>query len=164
MFEAMQETENWVALAFLLFLGLLAYLGVHRKVTDSLDQRQARIKGELDEARRLRDEAQALLAEFERKGREAESEAEAIIAGARAEAERIAAEAKTRMEDFIARRTKMAEAKITQAEAQALADVRSAAADAAVAAAEKILSVAAKGEAAADLLKQGIDDVRRKFN
>jgi len=164
MLEPLQETENWVALAFLLFLGLLAYLGVHRKLTDSLDQRQARIKGELDEARRLREEAQALLAEFERKGREAESEAAAIIAGAKAEAERLAAEAKTRMEDFVARRTKMAEAKITQAEAQALADVRSAAADAAVAAAEKILAAAAKGKVAENLLAQGIEDVRKKFN
>jgi F-type H+-transporting ATPase subunit b len=164
MLEAMQETENWVALAFILFLALLVYLGVHRKITDSLDGRQARIKGELDEARRLKEEAQALLAEFQRKGREAEKEAEAIIAGAKAEAERIAAEAKTRMEDFVVRRTKMAETKITQAEAQAVADVRAAAADAAVAAAEKILSVAAKGEVAVNLLQQGIEDVRKKFN
>jgi F-type H+-transporting ATPase subunit b len=162
--EAMQETENWVALAFILFLALLVYLGVHRKITGSLDQRQARIKGELDEARRLKEEAQALLAEFQRKGREAEKEAEAIIAGAKAEAERIAGEAKARMEDFVSRRTKMAEAKITQAEAQALADVRSAAADAAVTAAEKILSIAAKGEVAVNLLQQGIDDVRKKLN
>ena len=164
MLEPLQETENWVALAFLLFLGLLAYLGVHRKLMDTLDQRQARIKGELDEARRLREEAQALLAEFERKGREAEGEAAAIIAGAKAEAERMAVEAKTRMEDFVARRTKMAEAKITQAEAQALADVRSAAADAAVAAAEKILAATAKGKVAENLLAQGIEDVRKKFN
>ena len=164
MLEPLQETENWVALGFLLFLGLLAYLGVHRKLIASLDQRQARIKGELDEARRLREEAQALLAEFERKGREAEGEAAAIIASAKAEAERLAAEAKTRMEDFVARRTKMAEAKITQAEAQALADVRSAAADAAVAAAEKILAAAAKGKVAETLLTQGIEDVRKKFN
>jgi F-type H+-transporting ATPase subunit b len=164
MLEAMQETENWVALAFILFLALLVYLGVHRKITDSLDGRQARIKGELDEARRLKEEAQALLAEFQRKGREAEKEAEAIIAGAKVEAERIAAEAKTRMEDFISRRTKMAETKITQAEAQALADVRSAAADAAVTAAEKILSVAAKGDVAVNLLQQGIEDVRKKLN
>jgi F-type H+-transporting ATPase subunit b len=164
MLDAMQETENWVALAFILFLALLVYLGVHRKVTDSLDQRQARIKGELDEARRLKEEAQALLAEFQRKGREAEKEAEAIIAGAKAEAERIAGEAKARMEDFVSRRTKMAEAKITQAEAQALADVRSAAADAAVTAAEKILSIAAKGEVAVNLLQQGIEDVRKKLN
>ena len=164
MLEPLQETENWVALAFLLFLGLLAYLGVHRKLVDTLDQRQARIKGELDEARRLKEEAQALLAEFQRKGREAEKEAEAIIAGAKAEAERIAGEAKVRMEDFVSRRTKMAEAKITQAEAQALADVRSAAADAAVTAAEKILSIAAKGDVAVNLLQQGIEDVRKKLN
>jgi F-type H+-transporting ATPase subunit b len=160
----MLETENWVAVGFLCFLGLLAYLGAHRKVIEALDLRRSRIKSELDEARRLREEAQALLAEFERKGREAETEAAAIIAGAKAEAERLAIEAKARLEDFVARRTKMAEAKIVQAEAQALADVRSAAADAAVAAAEKILSTAAKGKVAEDLLTQGIADVRKKFN
>jgi F-type H+-transporting ATPase subunit b len=160
----MPGPEAWVAIAFVCFLGLLAYLGVHRKLIDSLDQRRARIRGELDEAKRLRDEAQALLADFERKGRAAESEAEAIIASAKAEAERLAAEAKSRMEDFVARRTKMAEAKIVQAEAQALADVRSAAADAAAAAAEKILSVSAKGKVAEDLLARGIEDVKKKFN
>jgi F-type H+-transporting ATPase subunit b len=161
---AMPEAETWVAIAFLCFLGLLAYLGVHRKLIETLDQRQARIKGELDEATRLKVEAQALLGEFQRKAREAEGEAEAIIASAKAEAERLAGEAKTRMEDFVARRTKMAETKIAQAEAQALADVRSAAADAAVAAAEKILAAAAKGKVAADLLVQGIEDVKNKFN
>ena len=158
------ETENWVAIAFLCFLGLLAYLGAHRKILDAIDLRQARIKSELDDAYRLREEAQALLAEFERKGREAESEAEAMIAGAKAEAERLTAEAKTKVEDFVARRTKMAEAKIVQAEAQALADVRSAAADAATAAAEIILSAAAKGKVAEDLLTRGIADVKSKFN
>jgi F-type H+-transporting ATPase subunit b len=160
----MPAPETWVAIAFVCFLGLLAYLGVHRKLIDSLDQRQARIKGELDEAKRLRDEAQALLADFERKGRAAENEAAAIIASAKAEAERLAAEAKSRMEEFVARRTKMAETKIAQAEAQALADVRSAAADVAAAAAEKILSAAAKGKVAADLLARGIEDVKKKFN
>ena len=160
----MPPPEAWVAIGFISFLGLLAYLGVHRKLIDALDQRQSRIKAELDEARRLREEAQALLAEFERKGLAAESEAEAIIASAKTEAERLAAEAKVRMEDFVARRTKMAEAKIAQAEAQALADVRSAAADAAVAAAEKILSAAAKGKVAEELLARGIEDVRQKFN
>ncbi|HTP91089.1 MAG TPA: ATP F0F1 synthase subunit B [Xanthobacteraceae bacterium] len=164
MLESLQETENWVAIGLIIFLGLLAYLGVHRKLLEALDGRQGRIKAELDEAVRLKQEAQALLAEFERKGREAENEAAAIIAGAKVEAERIAAEAKSRMEDFVARRTKMAETKIAQAEAQALADVRSAAADAAVAAAEKILSAATKGKIADDLLAQGITDVKQKFN
>ena len=160
----MAETENWVALGFFCFLALLVYLGVHRKVFDSLDARRTRIKSELDDARRLREEAQALLADFERKGREAEKEAEAIIASAKMEAERLATEAKARIEDFVARRTKMAEQKIVQAEAQALADVKSAAADAAVAAAERILSVSAKGKVAEDLLTRGIEDVKSKFN
>jgi len=160
----MPGPEAWVAIGFLLFLGLLVYLGAHRKLVGSLDARQARIRSELDEAARLRREAEALLADFERKGREAEREAEAIIASAKIEAERHAAEAKLRMEDFVARRTKMAEAKIAQAEAQALADVRAAAADAAVAAAEKILATAAKGQVAEDLLAHGIEDVRRRFN
>jgi F-type H+-transporting ATPase subunit b len=161
---AMLETEDWVAIAFLCFLGLLAYLGAHRRILDFIDHRRDRIKSELDQARQFREEAQALLAEFERKGREAESEAAAIIAGAKAEAERLTAEAKVKMEDFVARRTKMAEAKIVQAEAQAVADVRSAASDAAVAAAEKILAATAKGKIAEDLLAQGIEDVRTKFN
>jgi F-type H+-transporting ATPase subunit b len=160
----MPSPEAWVTIGFICFLALLAYLGAHRRLVDGLDARQTRIKAELDEASRLREEAQALLAEFERKGRAAESEAAAIIESAKAEAERLAAEAKTRMEDFVGRRTKMAEAKIAQAEAQALAEVQSAAADAAVAAAEKILAVAAKGEAAEQLLARGIEDVRQKLN
>jgi F-type H+-transporting ATPase subunit b len=160
----MPAPETWVALAFLCFVGLLGYLGVHRKLLAALDQRQARIKRELEEARRLKQEAQTLLAEFERRGRDAEQEAEAIIASAKAEAERLAAEAKEKMEDFVARRVKMAETKIAQVEAQALADVRSAAADAAVAAAAKILSTAAKGHVGDSLLAKGIEDLKAKFN
>ena len=160
----MLEAENWVALGFLSFFGLLAYLGVHRKLIDAIDHRQARIESELEQARRLREEAQALLSEFERKARDAETEAQAIIAGAKAEAERLAAEAKSRAEDFVARRTKMAETKIAQAEAQAVADVRSAAAEAAVAAAEKIIATAAKGKVAEDLLARGIAEIRQKFD
>ena len=87
-----------------------------------------------------------------------------IIEGARAEAERIAAEAKTKMEEFVARRTKMAETKIAQAEAQAVADVRAAAAEAAVSAAEKILTDTVKGKVADDLIARGIGDVKAKLN
>ena len=160
----MIEAEAWVAVAFVLFLGILVYVGAHRRVIDGIDQRQARIKAELEEARRLREEAQALLVEYQRKRHDADREAEAIIATANAEAERLAAEGKARLEDFVARRTKMAETKIAQAEAQALADVRSSAADAAVAAAEKILSTTAKGKIADDLLARGIADLRKSFN
>jgi F-type H+-transporting ATPase subunit b len=160
----MIEAEAWVAVAFVLFLGILVCVGAHRRVIDGIDQRQARIKAELEEARRLREEAQALLVEYQRKRHDADREAEAIIATANAEAERLAAEGKARLEDFVARRTKMAETKIAQAEAQALADVRSSAADAAVAAAEKILSTTAKGKIGDDLLARGIADLRKGFN
>ena len=160
----MFEAEFWVAVAFLLFVLVLIYVGAHKKLLVALDQRSAKIKAELDEARRLRDEAEKLLAEYKRKQTEAEREAEAIVTEAKAEAERIAAEAKSKVEDFVARRTKMAETKIGQAEAQALADVRAAAAEAAVAAAGKILAVAAKGKIAEDLIARGIEDVKAKLN
>jgi F-type H+-transporting ATPase subunit b len=162
--EMLKEPETWVAVAFVLFCGVIVYVGAHRKILDALDHRSIRIKAELDEARRLRDEAQRLLGDYQKKQREAEREAEAIVADARAEAERVAAEARGKMEEFVARRTKLAEAKIGQAEAQALADVRAAAADAAVAAAEKILRDTAKGKIADDLIAQGIADVKAKLN
>ena len=162
MFEL--DAEFWVAVAFVLFLGTLIYLGVHEMMVKYVDQRRDRIKAELDDALRLKEEAQALLAQYQRKQREAEQEAADIIAGATAEAERMMAEAKTKMEEFIARRTKMAETKIAQAEAQALADVRAAAAEAAVGAAEKILTQVVKGDIAERLVVKGIDDVKTKLN
>jgi len=158
------DAEFWLAVAFVIFIGVLIKAGAHRLIIEGLDSRAARIKSELDEARRVRDEAQALLAEYQRKRSEADREAEAIVTAARAEAERLAAEAKTKVEDFVARRTKMAETKIAQAEAQAVADVRSAAADAAVAAAERILSETAKGKVGDDLIAQGIRDLKAKLN
>lgn len=160
----LEDAEVWVTLAFLVFVGVLVYFGVPKLVAKSLDERAARIKGDLDEARKLKDEAAQLLAEYERRRHEAESEAEGIISGAKAEAERMASEAKAKIEDFVSRRTKMAETKIAQAEAQAAADVRSAAADAAVAAAERILTLEAKGDRASALIAKGIDDVRKKLN
>jgi F-type H+-transporting ATPase subunit b len=162
--ELLLDAETWVALAFLLFVGVLGYLGVHKMIAKSLDDRSARIKAELDEARRLKDEAAALLAEYKRKRSQAEGEAQEIVAGAKDEANRLAVEAKAKIEDFVARRTQMAETKIAQAEAQALADVRGAAAEAAVAAAERILSEESKGKLAAELIAKGIDDVRKKLN
>ena len=162
MFEL--DAEFWVAVAFVVFIGGLIYLGVHELMVNYIDQRRDRIKAELDEALRLKEEAQALLAQYQRKQREAEQEAAAIIGGAKAEAERMMVEAKAKMEEFVARRGKMAETKIAQAEAQALADVRAAAAEAAVSAAEKILSQIVKGEIADRLIVKGIDDVKTKLN
>ena len=158
------EPEFWVAVAFVIFVGILVYVGVPKMLLNSLDERGKRVQAELDEARRLKEEAQKLLAEYKAKQRQADDEAAAIIAGAKAEAERIAAESKTKMEEFVARRTKMAETKIAQAEAQAVADVRAAAAEAAVTAAEKILTESVKGKVADDLLSRGIGDVKTKLN
>jgi F-type H+-transporting ATPase subunit b len=157
----MFEAEFWVAVSFVLFIAVLGYFGVHKLILHHVDQRSDRIKAELDDARRLKEEAQALLAEYQRKQREAEQEAAAIIAGASAEAERLVAEAKVKTEEFVARRTKMAETKIAQAEAQAVADVRAAAAEAAVSAAEKVLTASVKGEVADKLLAKGIEDVSK---
>ena len=162
--QFLAEPEFWVAVAFFIFVGILIYVGVPKILINSLDERGKRVQAELDEARRLKEEAQKLLAEYQAKQRQADDEAAAIIAGAKAEAERIAAESKIRMEEFVARRTKMAETKIAQAEAQAVADVRAAAAEAAVAAAEKILTGSVKGKVADDLISRGIGDVKTKLN
>ena len=160
----MFEAEFWVAIATVLFVLVLIYMEVHKQLFAALDARRARIQAELDEARRLKEEAEALVAQYRAKRGEAEKEAETLIANARVEAERYAAEAKTKMEEFVARRTKMAETKIAQAEAQAVADVRAAAAEAAVTAAEKILSDSVKGTVADDLISRGIADVKTKLN
>lgn len=160
----LNDPSFWVAVAFVLFVAGMGYLGVHKMVAKSLDERADKIKAELDEARKLKDEAAQLLAEYQRKRQQAEAKAQDIIAGAKAEADRLAIEAKAKIEEFVARRTKMAETKIAQAEAQATADVRAAAADAAVAAAEKILTQETKGQLAGELIAKGIDDVRKKLN
>ena len=162
--ELLHDPEIWVTIAFVIFVGGLGYMGVHRMMVKSLDERSARIKAELDEARKLKDEAVQLLAEYQRKRQAAEGEAQDIIAGAKAEAELLATEAKARIEDFVARRTALAETKIAQAEVQAAADVRSAAAEAAIAAAEKILSAETKGKLAGELIAKGIEDFRKKLN
>jgi F-type H+-transporting ATPase subunit b len=158
------EAEFWVAVAFVIFIGVLVYVGVPKMLLNALDERGKRVQAELDEARRLKEEAQKLLGEYKAKQRQADEEAAAIIEGAKAEAERIAAESKTKMEEFVERRTKLAETKIAQAEAQAVADVRAAAAEAAVTAAEKILTESVKGKVADDLLTRGISDVKTKLN
>jgi len=158
------ETETWVALAFLLFLAGLGYIGVHRMIGKSLDERAGRIKAELDEARKLKDEAAQLLADYRHKREQAESEAQEIVAGAKAEAERLAIEAKVKIEEFVARAPRWPKSRSPRPKRRPAADVRSAAAEAAVAAAAKVLSHEAKGSLAGELIAKGIDDVRKKLN
>jgi F-type H+-transporting ATPase subunit b len=159
-----EDPETWVAIAFVILMGAFAWLGVHRTMLTALDHRSERIKAELDDARRLKDEAAKVLDEYKAKRATAEREADDIVTNAKAEAERIAADARAKMEDFVARRTKSAESKIALAEAQAVADVRAAAAEAAVTAATTILSQSVKGQVADDLLAKGIAEVRQKLN
>jgi F-type H+-transporting ATPase subunit b len=158
------EAEFWVAVAFVILMAVFGYFGIHKTILKALDHRRDRIKQELDDARRLRDEAAALLADYKKRHAAAEREAGDIITAAKEEAQRIAAEAKTKMEDFVARRTKTAEGKIALAEAQAIADVRAAAAEAAVTAATTVLSQSVKGSLADDLVSKGIGEVRSKLN
>ena len=160
----MSLAELWVAIAFVVFVGILIYAGAHRAIASALDSRGQRISAELEEARRLKEEAQKLVAEFKRKQREAEAEAESIVTAAKAEAERLAAEAKAKLEDFVSRRTKMAEDKIAQAEHQAVADVTAIAAEAAAKAAEVLLGRAATGDVSDRLISHAIGEVRTKLN
>jgi F-type H+-transporting ATPase subunit b len=160
----MLEAEAWVAVAFVILMGIFAYFGVHRTILSALDHRRDRIQKELDDARRLKDEAAKLVEEYRSRRASAEKEAQDIVASAKADAERIAAEAKAKMEDFVARRTKSAESKIAMAETQAIADVRAAAAEAAVSAAASIMGQTVKGSVADDLIAKGIQDVRGKLN
>ena len=158
------DPETWVAVAFVVLMVLFGYLGVFKKAMVALDHRADRIKAELDDAMRIKQEAAKLLADYKARSASAEREAADIIANAKLEAERISSEARAKMEDFVARRTTAAEGKIAQAEAQALADVRAAAANAAVAAASTVLSQTVKGSVADDLLGKGIAEVGQKLN
>ncbi len=152
-----------VALAFIAFLGLLVYLKVPQALARSLDSRADRIRAELEEARKLREEAQALLAEYQRKQHAAEEEAEAIVKQAKEEAQRMTREAREAMANMVARRAKEAEQKIAQAEAQAVADVRNSAAEAAATAAATVIAAKATGDTSDKLIAAGIKDVAAKL-
>jgi F-type H+-transporting ATPase subunit b len=159
----LHEPEFWVGVAFVIFIAVLWRAGAFAQIMSGLDARSARIQQELDEARRLREEAEKVLAEYKKKRGEAEGEAKAIVAQAQTEAAELTAEAERRMEEFVARRTKMAETKIAQAEAQALNDVRAAAAETAVRAAEQILVETVKGKTADELIAGAIKDVKSRL-
>lgn len=158
------DAEAWVALGFFVFVCFLAYLGVHGKIATALDDRARKVADELASAKRLHDEAAAVLEGFKRKAAAAEAEAAAIVAQARKEAELMSQEAHARLEDYVARRTRQAEQKIAMAETQAAADVRAAAADAAVKAAELVLRRDPRGTGASDLLGREIGRLKSQFH
>ena len=159
-----QTPEFWVAVAFFGFVGLLIYYKVPALVGKMLDDRAAGIARDLDEARRLREEAEALLAEYKGKTRAAEDEARSIVDQARREADALTAETRKSLAEMLERRTKLAEDKIARAEAQAIADVRAAAVDTAIAAAQRILQGKVSVDAGAQLIDQSIRDLKSKLN
>lgn len=159
----LETAEFWAAMAFFLFIGILVYYGVPGLAAKRLDDRADAIRKELDEARRLREEAQQLLADYQLKRHEAAEEAKVIVEQARFEAEHLAAETRKTLEETLERRTTLAEEKIARAEAQALGEVRAAAVDAAIATAERILKAKTSGAAGARLLDQSIHDLKRKL-
>jgi F-type H+-transporting ATPase subunit b len=155
----------WVMIAFFVFIGALIYYQVPGMIGTALDARAEAIRKELDEARRLRDEAQGLLNDYKRKSLEAETEAKEILEQAKREAEVLTAQTRKALTESVERRTKSAEEKIARAEAQALAEVRASAVDSAIAAAEKILKAKASAAGtAATLVEQGIKDLAGKLN
>lgn len=134
------DNSFFALVGLIIFVGLLIFMGLPRLIGGMLDKQIQKIENDLNEAKRLREEAAALLTEYEQKRIAAESEAQSIIAAAQEEATRLTAEAQASLADLVARRTKAVEDKIAQAEAQAVAEVRSRSADLAVEAARLVLA------------------------
>jgi len=156
--------EFWVAVSFVAFLLIVLYYKVPRAIAKALDDRAESIRKELDEARRLREEAQALLADYQKKHRNVGQEADAVLEQARREAEAYAHETRASLKELLERRTRLAEDKIARAEAQAVDEVRFAAVDMALAAAEKILRDKVAGAGGASLIDQSIRDLKGRLN
>jgi len=163
MMELLRDPEFWVAVGTAIFIAILIWKRVPQMTANSLDSRATAIAREIEEAQRLRSEAEALLAQYRQKQAAAETEAQSILAEARAEAERFGKEARATAAAQIARRAKQAEEKIAQAEAHALADIRAAAADAAVAAAEKIIIGGLDQKEAANLVRRSLTEIPERL-
>ena len=158
------DASFYALVALVLFFVLISFLKVPGKIGKSLDERAEKIQAELDEAKRLREEAQRLVAEYQRKRKDAEAEAAEIVAVAQREAAAFTAEAKAKTEEFLARRTAQSEEKIKQAEADAIGAVRSAAVDIAIAASTNLLAENVSKAEQSKLFQAAISDVKAKLN
>lgn len=158
------DSTFWATVGLVVFLALVVYLRVPGMIGRNLDQRAERIRNELEEARKLREEAQQLLAEYQRKRKEAEQEAGEIVEAAKREAGHLVEDARQRSQEYVARRTALAEQKIAQAERDAVNAVRSNAVDIAVAAAAKLLEERTDAGVQTQLFKSSLDDVKARMN
>jgi len=163
-FYSLSNTDFIVSLAFLLFLGILWYFGVPKLLTKALDDRADGIRSELEEARALREEAQALLATYERKQKDVQNQADAIVANAKADAEAAAEQAKADIERSVERRLAAAQEQIASAEAAAVKEVRDRAVIVAVGAAADYLASTMTADAANKLIDSGIAEVEAKLH
>ena len=159
--EFFHHAESWVLVSFLLFVGLLIYLKVPKIFVRLLDEHSFKVKSQLDEARKLREEAAAMLADYKKKQADAEQQAADIIASAKTEAEQFAADSRQKMTETLDRRTKQAMQKIAQAEAAATKDVRARVTDLAIAAASNLI---AGQKSNPKLIEESIAAVKSKMN
>ena len=161
---SLSNPELWVAVGLLLFFGILIVVGVPKLVAGQLDAKAAKIQSELDEAARLRAEAEALLVQIRAEKAEAEAQAAEMLRAAEADARQMEADAKVKLEESLARREALAERRIAQAEAQAAAEVKAAAADLAARAAEQILTARLAKQTTDPLLDAAIGQIGQRLN
>jgi len=158
------EPEFWVAVSFFIFIGVLVYFGVHMKVVSALDARALLISKELEEARRLREEAENVLADYRRKLGDVVMEVDNIVALATTEAKTLAAETRQSLKEHFDRRIKLAEEKIARAEMEAVREFRSVAVDAAIAAAQNLIVAKLTPDRAKKLVSESIKALKSKLN
>ena len=161
--ELLQDAEFWTGLALLVFVGLMLVFGVHKAAAKALDAKAAKIQAELDEARKLREEAQGLLSSLKAQREETERRAAEMLANAEAEAKRLEVEAKAKLEEQIKRRQELAERRISNAEAQAAAEVKGAAADLAAQLAEGVLAARIAGAKSDPLIDAAVGQLATKL-
>jgi len=159
----LQSPDFWIAVGFVLLIAL-AFKTARRIILGMLDRRTATIRGQIEEAMRLKEEAQATLAEYRRKQHEAIKDAEEMVRHAREEAERLERNARRVLEDSIARRREQALQKIAQAEAEAIQAVRDTAVDVAIAATRRLLADEIKGDRAAALVDSAIAELPNRLH
>ena len=163
-FFSLKNTDFVVLLSFLLFMAILFYFKVPRLLGGMLDKRSDGIRTEIDEARSLRDEAQSLLASYERKQKEAMEQADRILETAKADAASATEQAKLDLKDSVSRRMAAAEERISTAQAAAEKEVRDAAIKVAIAAASEVISAQLSATEANKLIDAGISEIENKLH
>ncbi|MFD0859727.1 F0F1 ATP synthase subunit B [Roseovarius aquimarinus] len=163
-FFSLSNSNFVVMISFILFIAFLVYLKVPGKIGEMLDKRAEGIKSELDEARALREEAQALLATYERQQKDVQEQADRIVAQAKAEATAASEQAREDLKKSIARRMQAAEDRIASAEASAVREVRDRAVAIAIAAARDVIAKQMSATEANKLIDEGIDTVQAKLH